>query len=133
LSNKKEIKSAKLYSPPGGGVFTSAIEAPAGRTIYISGLTSRDVTGTVVGDGDIKLQTETVLKNIQAILGEVGGTLDDIVRVTVYIRNMEDFAAIHEVRRRYFTQPYPASTMVEVSRLVDNRLLIEIDAVAVIE
>lgn len=130
---KKEIKSDKLYSPPGRGVFTSAVEAPRGRTIYVSGLTSRDVDGNVVGEGDIKAQTEKVLENVKTILGEAGATMEDIVKVTVFILDMEQFSEIHEVRRRYFTEPYPASSMVEVSRLVDPRLLIEIEAVAIVE
>jgi 2-iminobutanoate/2-iminopropanoate deaminase len=130
---KREIRSDKLYRPPGGGVFTTAAEAPAGRTIYVSGLTSRDKEGNVVGEGDIKLQTQTVLENVKTILEEAGATMDDIVKVTVFILDMEQFSEIHEVRRGYFTEPYPASSMVEVSRLVDPRLLIEIEAVAVVE
>jgi 2-iminobutanoate/2-iminopropanoate deaminase len=61
-----------------------------------------------------------------------GGTLDDIARVDVYVRNMEDFDAIHEVRRQYFTGVAPASTMVEVSKFVNKDYLIEINAIAVI-
>jgi 2-iminobutanoate/2-iminopropanoate deaminase len=130
---KKAITSPKLYNPPRGGVFSSAIEAPKGRTIYISGLTSRDKEGEVVGEGDIKRQTEVVLDNLRTILEEANATMDDVVKVTVFIRNMEQFDQIHEVRRRYFSPPYPASSMVEVSRLVDPRSLIEIEAVAVVE
>lgn len=130
---KKELKSDKLYAPPRGGTFSSAIEAPAGRTIYVSGLTSRNKEGEVVGKGDIKVQTDTVLMNMQTILEEAGATMDDIVKLTVFIRDMELFDLIHDVRRPYFTQPYPASSMVEVSMLADPELLIEIEAVAVAE
>jgi len=129
---KKEIKSPLLYEPPGGGAFSSAIEAPAGRTIYVSGLTSRNKNGEVVGEGDITAQTEQVMQNLKAALEAGGATFEDIVKVTVFIRDMEDFAKIHAVRKRYFTKPFPASSMVEVSRLVDQRLLIEIEAIAVV-
>jgi len=109
------------------------MEAPAGRTVYVSGMVSMDADGNVVGEGDVRLQTETVLENVKATLEEVGGTLRDIVKVTVFIRDMGQYDEIHEVRRRYFEEPYPASSMVEVSALIDPRLLVEIEAVAVIE
>jgi len=130
---KRELKSDELYAPPRGGIFSSAIEARAGRTIYTSGLTSRNKEGEVVGKGDIKLQTETVLNNMRTILGEAGATMDDIVKLTVFIRDMGLFDQIHEVRRSFFREPYPASTMVEVSMLADPDLLIEIEAIAVVD
>ena len=127
------IHSSKLPDPPRGGAFSAGMEAPVGRTVYVSGMVSMDAEGNVIGEGDIGLQTETVLDNVKATLEEVGGTLRDIVKVTVFIRDMGDYDAIHEVRRRYFEEPYPASSMVEVSALIDPRLLVEIEAVAVIE
>ncbi|MDQ3236354.1 MAG: RidA family protein [Actinomycetota bacterium] len=127
------IHSSKLPDPPRGGAFSAGMEAPVGRTVYVSGMVSMDAEGNVIGEGDIGLQTETVLENVKATLEEVGGTLRDIVKVTVFIRDMGDYDAIHEVRRRYFEEPYPASSMVEVSALIDPRLLVEIEAVAVIE
>lgn len=129
---KEELVSKQLNHPL--GVFSQATKVPAtGTLVFVSGLTSRAPDGSVVGEGDIRVQTETILNNMQAVLAEAGGTLDDIVKVTVYIRDMKDFDAIHEVRRRYFKPPLPASTMVEVSMLVDPRLLIEIEAVAVVQ
>lgn len=130
---KKELKSEKLYAPPRGGIFSTAIEAPAGRTVYVSGLTSRNKEGEVVGKGDIELQTETILKNMQTILGEAGATMADVVKLTVFIRDMELFDRIHDIRRSYFEEPYPASSMVEVSMLADPDLLIEIEGIAVVE
>jgi 2-iminobutanoate/2-iminopropanoate deaminase len=116
-----------------GGAFSAGTEAPAGRTIYVSGQVSMDVEGNVVGEGDIKRQTETVLEHVKTVLGEAGGGMDDVVKVTVFITDMGFYDEIHEVRRRYFKEPYPASSMVEVSALIDPRLLIEIEAVAMIE
>jgi 2-iminobutanoate/2-iminopropanoate deaminase len=91
-----------------------------------------DNEGNVVGEGDIKRQTETVLDLVKTVVEEAGGGMDDIVKVTVFIMDMGLYDEIHEVRRRYFEEPYPASSMVEVSALIDPRLLIEIEAVAVI-
>jgi 2-iminobutanoate/2-iminopropanoate deaminase len=124
-----EVKSSQLNRPL--GIFSQAIRCDAsGSFLYISGLTSRDVEGNVVGAGDIKLQTETILENMNRLLAEAGGTFADIVKVTVFIRDMELFKEIHEVRSRYFKPPYPASSMVEVSRLVSPEHLIEIEAIA---
>jgi reactive intermediate/imine deaminase len=115
-----------------GGAFSAGVEAPAGRTIYVSGQVSMDTEGNVVGEGDIKRQTETVLEHVKTVVEEAGGGMDDIVKVTVFIKDMGLYDEIHEVRRRYFAEPYPASSMVEVSALIDPRLLIEIEAVAII-
>ena len=103
-----------------------------GRTVFVSGQVAMDTEGNVVGEGDIRSQTETVLEHVKTVVEAAGGGMDDIVKVTVFITDMGLYDEIHEVRRRYFEEPYPASSMVEVSALIDPRLLIEIEAVAVI-
>jgi 2-iminobutanoate/2-iminopropanoate deaminase len=100
--------------------------------IYVSGQVSMAAAGPVVGEGDIRLQTETVLEYVKTVVEEAGGDMQDVVKVTVFITDMGLYDQIHEVRRRYFEEPYPASSMIEVSALVDPRLLIEIEAVAVV-
>lgn len=115
-----------------GGAFSGGVEAPAGRTVYVSGQVSMDAEGNVVGEGDVEAQTEKVLENVSIVLEEAGGTLEDIMKVTVFITDMGNYDRIHEVRRRFFAEPYPASSMVEVSALIDPRLLVEVEAVAVI-
>jgi 2-iminobutanoate/2-iminopropanoate deaminase len=130
---RREIRSQSLPAPMRGGAFSSGVEAPGGRTVYVSGQVSLNAEGTVVGEGDIKLQTQTVLEHVKTVVQEAGGGMEDIVKVTVFITDMGLYDEIHEVRRRYFEEPYPASSMVEVSALIDPRLLIEIEAVAVIE
>jgi 2-iminobutanoate/2-iminopropanoate deaminase len=129
---RTEITSLKLPAPMREGAFSSGVEAPAGRTIYVSGQVSMDAAGNIVGEGDIELQTETVLEHVKTVVEEAGGDMQDIVKVTVFITDMGLYDRIHEVRRRYFEKPYPASSMVEVSALIDPRLLIEIEAVAVV-
>jgi 2-iminobutanoate/2-iminopropanoate deaminase len=129
---RTEITSPKLPAPMRRGAFSSGVEAPAGRTIYVSGQVSMDAAGNVVGEGDIGLQTETVLEHVKTVVEEAGGGMEDVVKVTVFITDMGLYDEIHEVRRRYFEEPYPASSMVEVSALIDPRLLIEIEAVAVV-
>ncbi len=128
----KEILHSDQLPPP-VGVFSQAVRVPAqGHVIYVSGLTARNVDGTTHAPGDVRAQTRRVLDNLRVILAAGGATLDDVVRVVVYIRDMGDFKAIHEVRAEYFTQDPPASTMVEVSRLVAADMLIEIEATAVV-
>ena len=77
-------------------------------------------------------QTHQVCRNLQAAVEAAGGTLDDIARVDVYVRHMEDFSAIHAVRAQYFTGVPPASTLVEVSNFVNKDYLIEMNGIAVI-
>jgi reactive intermediate/imine deaminase len=128
---KTQLTSAALRSP--NGVFSQATTIEAtGRLVFVSGMTARRPDGSIAGVGDIKEQTRQVCENVQAAVREAGGTLDDVCRVDVYVRNMEDFAKIHEVRAQYFTEPLPASTMVEVSKLAHPDYLIEISAIAVI-
>jgi 2-iminobutanoate/2-iminopropanoate deaminase len=100
--------------------------------VFISGMTARDTDGRVVGAGDIEVQTRQVCENLKHAVGAAGGTLDDVVRVDVFVRNIEHFEAIHRVRREYFGSPAPASTMLEVSKMVSPEMLIEINAIAVI-
>jgi len=128
---KQEIRSPELAVP--NGHFAQATSARAqGTLVFVSGMTARAKDGTVTGVGDITAQTHQVCQNVRAAVTAAGGTMDDIVRLDVYVRNMEDFAAIHAVRQQYFTAPPPASTMVEVSKFVNKDYLIEINAIAVV-
>lgn len=124
------FNTASLPAP--FGTFSSAAWAPEGRQLFISGQVAQDASGRVVGEGDVRAQTRRVLDNIGLVLEAAGGTFEDIAAVTVYVLDMADLKAIHEVRAEYFRPPYPASTLVQVSRLTDARYLIEINAVAFI-
>jgi enamine deaminase RidA (YjgF/YER057c/UK114 family) len=125
-----EIVSPDLAVP--NGHFAQATIATPGRLVFISGMTARDSAGGVTGIGDITAQTHQVCQNLKAAIEAAGGTLDDIARVDVYVRDMADFEAIHAVRRQYFTGAAPASTMVEVSGFVNKDYLVEINAIGVL-
>ncbi len=128
---KQQIRSDKLREPSGVFSHATAIEA-RGRLVFISGMTARRADGTIAGIGDIEAQTRQVCENLKAAIEAAGGQMDDICRVDVYIRNMEHFDIIHKVRREYFKEPLPASTMVEVVKMTSPDYLIEISAIAVI-
>ena len=127
---KTILQSAKVAPP--GGIMSQGVEVPAGKMVFVSGQVARDLDGSVAGVGDITTQTRKVLQNMQSVLAESGATMDDVVKVTVFVTNLEQhFAAIHKVRGEFFKSDYPASTMVEVKSLVHEDMLIEIEAIAV--
>jgi enamine deaminase RidA (YjgF/YER057c/UK114 family) len=128
---KQQITSGKLAKP--SGHFSHATKIAArGTMVFISGMVARRADGTIAGIGDIEAQTRQVCENLKAAIEEAGGTLENICRVDVYVRNMEHFDKIHKVRREYFKPPAPASTMVEVSKMTSPEYLIEINAIAVL-
>jgi|SRR5579862_8463756 len=128
---KREIRSDRLARPSGVFSHATTIEA-RGRLVFISGMVAKRPDGTMAGVGDIEAQTRQVCENLKAAVEAAGGTMDDICRVDVYIRNMEHFPGIHKVRAEYFREPLPASTMVEVTKMTSPDALIEISAIAVI-
>ena len=128
---KQQIASDQISRPSGHFSQATMIEAK-GRLVFISGMTARRPDGTIAGIGDIEAQTRQVCENVKAAVTAAGGTLDDICRVDVYVRNMEHFDLIHKVRREYFKPPAPASTMVEVCKMTSPDYLIEINAIAVL-
>jgi reactive intermediate/imine deaminase len=129
---KQQVRSERIGPP--SGHFSQAIAVQAkGRLVFISGMVSKGADGKVVGAGDIEAQTRQVCENVRAAVEAAGGTMDDIVRVDVFVRNMEQFERIHKVRREYFGSPPPASTMVEVSKFTAPDYLIEMSAIAVLE
>ena len=128
----KQLTSKRLRQPSGHFSQATVIEAK-GRLVFISGMTARRADGSIAGIGNIQEQTMQVCENLKAAVEEAGGTLDDICRVDVYVRNMEHFDTIHKVRREYFKAPAPASTMVEVCKMTSPDYLIEINAIAVVE
>ena len=123
---REAIVTDKVPKP--GGHFAQAIAVEArGKLVFISGMVAQRPDGTIAGIGDIEAQTRQVCENIKA-----GGTLANVCRVDVYVRNMENLAPIHKVRREYFPSPPPASTLVEVSKFTHPDYLIEMNAIAVV-
>lgn len=98
---------------------------------YSSGQIPLTTEGAMV-EGDVKVQTHQVFKNLQAVLEEAGASLETVVKATVFIKNMDDFAAINEVYGEYFNTHKPARSCVEVARLPKDAL-VEIEVVALVK
>ena len=104
--------------------------AKAGDTVFIAGQIALDPNGSPVGKGDIEAQTHQVYANLQAILEELGGSLDDIVKLTTYLTDRSHLDAFRRVRNRFFTDAFPPNTLLFVSGLAHPDYLVEIEAVA---
>lgn len=114
-------------APQAIGPYSQAIRAAG--LIFTSGQIAIDPATSQIVAGDVSAQTERVIKNVSAILQSSGTSLDKVIRCTVFLKNMSDFAAMNEVYGRYFKQAPPARSTVEVARLPKD-VLVEIDAIA---
>ena len=110
--------------------YTDAVRA--GDLLFISGLVGVDGRGALVGGDDVAAQALQVFENMRAVLDEVGCRFEDVVKVTVYLTDVDDRPKINPVRQVVFGDARPSSTLVEVSRLAVPGAKIEIDAVALI-
>ena len=111
------------------GPYSQAIRG--GGLLFTSGQVAIDPATQQVVSGDVAAQTDRVLKNLAAILQASGSSLEQVVRCTVFLKNMGDFGAMNEVYGRYFNQAPPARSTVEVARLPKD-VLVEIDAIALV-
>jgi 2-iminobutanoate/2-iminopropanoate deaminase len=128
---RQQIVSERIGKPSGHFSQANVVEA-RGRMVFISGMTSKRADGTIAGVGDIEAQTRQMCENVKAAVEAAGGTMADICRVDVYVKDMSGFDLIHKVRREYFPSPPPASTMVAISGFTHPDYLIELAAIAVI-
>ena len=109
------------------GPYSQAIKANG--FVFLSGQVGLDVQSGEIAGSDVRQQTERVLENLKAVLETAGASLHQVVKTTVFLKNMDDFPAMNETYARYFTSAPPARSTVEVSRLPKNAL-VEIDAIA---
>ncbi|MBD2434155.1 MULTISPECIES: RidA family protein [Fischerella] len=128
--SREIIRTEKAPAPV--GPYNQAIAA-TGKMIFVAGQIALDPnTGIIVGEGDVKKQTEQVMANLEAILVAGGASFADVVRTTVFLADMNDFAAVNAIYAKYFDEATaPARACVEVSRLPKD-VLVEIDCVAVV-
>jgi 2-iminobutanoate/2-iminopropanoate deaminase len=125
---KKEVLTTK-NAPEAIGPYSQAIKV--GGLIYTSGQIPIDpATGQMV-QGGIEAQTKQVLENINAILVNAGSSFKNVIKSTVFVKDMNDFTAINNIYGQYFKEPYPARSLVEVARLPKD-VLIEIEVIALV-
>jgi reactive intermediate/imine deaminase len=98
--------------------------------VIVSGQAALDEQGRIVGPGDFDAQAEQTFRNLARVLEAGGSSLERIVKVTIFLTDMANFPKIVELRRRWFSPPYPADTIVEVASLALPELEIEIEAIA---
>ncbi|NIO03775.1 MAG: hypothetical protein GTN74_03940 [Proteobacteria bacterium] len=127
---KKVIETGKFILPP-GLPFSKGIKK--GHHVYVSGTTSFNEKSEFVGQGDTYEQTQQTLKNVVAVVESAGGTIDDIVKVNVFLKSISDFEAMNRAYKELFGKgPYPARTTTEAN-LAQERFLVELDAEAIVE
>ena len=110
-----------------GGLYSQAVKSNA--LLFISGQVAVDKSGNLVGK-DIATQTDQVMKNMKATLEAAGCTFNDVIKISIFLVNLEDRPKFHEVRRKYFTGEQPASTLLVVKSLANKDYLVEVEAVA---
>jgi len=101
-----------------------------GPHIHVAGTTAIDAAGDLVGVGDMSAQTEQALANVETALERAGATLQDVVRTRLYVTDIDRWEAVGDVHAAFFGSIRPAQSLVEVSALVDDRMLIEVEAEA---
>jgi 2-iminobutanoate/2-iminopropanoate deaminase len=121
----KEVISTP-HAPAAIGPYSQAIKA--GNLVFMSGQIPLDPATMEIVAGDIDAQARRVMDNLAAVAAEAGGTLDDCVKLTIYLTDLGNFAAVNAVMQAYFESPYPARATIEVSALPRGSL-VEIEAI----
>ena len=122
------LNPTTMPSIPG---YSQIAKVHGGQTIYISGQVALDLEGNLVGPGDFRAQAQQVFENLKAALTEAGADFSHVVKLGLYLTDINQLPILREVRNQYVnTQTPPASTAVEVSRLFREGILVEVDAIA---
>lgn len=125
---RKRVSSGTEWESRVG--YSRAIQA--GSEVHVSGTTATDDDGTVVGKDDPAVQTREALRNIERALEETDATLEDVVRTRMFVTDIDRWEDIGEAHGEVFADIRPATSMIEVNRLIDPDLLVEIEAVAIV-
>ena len=129
MSERVRVSSSSPYEPLTG--FSRAVRA--GDTVYVSGTVAWGPDGKLVGPGDVYTQAKQAIANIEAALRQAGATLQDVVRTRIYLTDISLWEEAARAHREAFGEVRPASSLLEVSRLASPDMLVEIEAIAVVE
>lgn len=124
MADKLIISTAD--APAAIGPYSQAVRA--GDTVYLSGQIALDPVTMTLVDGGIEAQTRRVLDNLAAVAAAAGGKLDNCVKLTIYLTDLDNFAVVNSTMQQYFNAPYPARATVQISAL-PRQALVEIDAI----
>lgn len=119
--------------PKPAGDYSQGVKIKGGTLIVISGQVPWDADGKLVGPGDLKAQTHQVFKNLQNMLAAAGATFKDAIKLTIFLKNREDFAIFKDIRAQYLIPPYPPTTLLVVKDLAREEWMLEVEVMAVVD
>jgi 2-iminobutanoate/2-iminopropanoate deaminase len=126
------ISAAGVRSIASSQVITAEL-GQAARLVFVSGQVARDEAGDVIGEGDFEVQCRYVFNRLSSLLTQVGSSMHNVLKVTIFLRDFSSYKKLVEIRREFWSPEHPpASSAVAVTSLVDDRLLIEVEAIALV-
>jgi enamine deaminase RidA (YjgF/YER057c/UK114 family) len=132
--HKELVNPPELAQPSG---FSHGVISSGGKLLFLAGQTASDPEGQIVAPGDIVAQYEQVLRNLKTVVESAGGSMQQIVKMTIFVRDRDLYRlhlkALGRVHRSFFGRYYPATALLEISRFFQDEALIEIEGIAVLD